>query len=165
VGISQAGFADDLDAAYSSATFMIERHAGANGWTTDELDGALADTKAIFDDLGGLGGFVASFFDADVGESVGEDQVQDFWDRLADVATTWTGGRVDELVASFGSAVTTTATVAENAVTTPVDYAETYVVDPLVMTAQDVGKVATDRKTWVIAGVAAALILVLAIRR
>lgn len=144
---------------------MVERHAMSNGWTTGELEAALADVDAIYDSIGGVTGWVSSFMDADVGESVGQDQVQDFWAQLVDVSTTWTGGRVDELAASFGSAVSTTATVADNAVSTPVDYAETYVVDPLVMTAQDVGTVATDRKTWIIAGAAAVLVLVLAIRR
>jgi hypothetical protein len=144
---------------------MIERHAGANGWTSAELEDALADVEAIYDSIGGVLGWASSFVDADVGESVGQDQVEDFWAQVVDVSTTWTGGRVNELVASFGSAVSTTATVAENAVSTPVDYAETYVIDPLAMTAEDIGKTATDRKTWIIAGVAAALVLVLAIRR
>jgi len=165
MGISQAGFSDDIDAAYESAKFMIERHATSNGWTTAELDAAMADAEAIYDSIGGVSGWVSSFVDADVGESVGQDQVQDFWDQLADVSTTWTGGRVDELAVSFGSAVDTTATVAENTVSTPTDYAQTYVIDPLAMTAEDIGKTATDRKTWIIAGVAAALVLVLAIRR
>jgi hypothetical protein len=165
VGISQSGFTDDVGAAYESARFMLERHATTNGWTTAELEDALDDAKAIYDSIGGVTGWVSSFIDADVGESVGQDQVQDFWDQLADVSTTWTGGRVDELAASFGSAVSTTATVAENTVSTPTDYAETYVIDPLAMTAEDLGEVATDRKTWIIAGVAAALVLVLAIRR
>lgn len=165
MGISQAGFDDDVSAARDSARFMIERHAMANGWTSGELEAALSDVDAIYDSIGGVTGYLSSFWDADVGESVGQDQVQDFWEQLVDVSTTWTGGRVDELAASFGSAVSTTATVAENAVSTPVDYAETYVVDPLIMTAKDVGTVATDRKTWIVAGVAAALVLVLAIRR
>lgn len=165
MGISQAGFDDDVGAAYESARFMIERHATSNGWTTDELQDALADAESIHGSIGGVTGWLSSFVDADVGESVGQDQVQDFWDQLVDVATTWTGARVDELIASFGSAVSTVTTVADNSVSTVTDYAETYVVDPLVMTAQDVGTVATDRKTWVIAGVAAALILVLAVRR
>lgn len=165
MGISQAGFDDNLLAAYDSARFMVERHAAANGWTTTELQDALDDAEAIYDSIGGVSGWLSSFVDADVGESVGQDQVEDFWTQLVDVSMTWSGGRVDELRASFGSAETTTQTVAENSVTTPVDYAETYVIDPLAMTAQDLGEVATDRKTWIIAGVAAALVLVLAIRR
>lgn len=165
MGIDQAGFVDDVESAYQTARFMVERHAGQNGWSTAELEDALADAEAIYDSIGGLLGWASSWVDSDMGESVGEEQVQEFWSQLSDVATTWTGGRVDELRASFGAAEVTVATVADNNVSTVTDYAQTYVVDPLVMTAQDVKTVATDKRVWVAAGVAAVLLLVVAIRR
>jgi len=165
MGISQSGFTDDVEAAYQSARFMVERHAGQNGWSTAELEDALGDAEAIYDSIGGLLGWASAFVDSDMGESAGEEQVQEFWAQLADVATTWTGGRVDELRESFGAAQVTVDTVAENNVSTVTDYAQTYVVDPLVMTAQDTRALATDRRVWVAAGVAPALRPVLALPR
>lgn len=165
MGIDQIGFDTSIVNARENAVFMVERTATARAWSSIQLDTALADVEDVYDEVNSLSGVWDAYTTWDFTANTLQIQVRTFWDRLRTLAESWTGPGSDELVDAFAAGMETATTVAENDVGTPFDIADTYIVSPIVQTVQDVHEVATDKRVWVAAGVAAALILVLAIRR
>ena len=131
---SQSAYTDDVDAAEELARNRVQVTAEQNGWTAEELAGALADVASARD----AAGWFSAFMSASIGVSVGEEQVSTFWTELADKSYTWGMSGADELHAAFSSAAGTAERAAEESVSTPLDVVDTYVVEPTVETAEDI---------------------------
>lgn len=160
--MSQDAYTDDIDAAKAEAERVIETTATAQGWSSEDTGAALDDVAAARAAASWIDAFVA----ADVGESVGEQQVETFWRDLAARAASWMAPGADGLRSWLASASGLAASDA-GGTSTPADYLSDGA-DVAAESAQDlrdVGAAAADTARRVLSpGVlfgAAALVLVL----
>ncbi len=160
--MTQAAYTDDIDAAKSEAELQIETVSMAKGWSSEDTGAALDDIAAARE----AGGWWSAFVSADLGESVGEQQVEAFWSELQTRAAAWTAPGSDDLRSWLRDAVYL-ASSASGGDPTPYDYVSDAgeVVGESAQDLRDVGEAVEDagrrlldpRVLWA----AAALVLVL----
>lgn len=163
--MSQAAYTDDIDAAKAEAELQIETVSMEKGWSSEDTGAALDDVAAARE----AGGWWSAFVSADLGESVGEQQVEAFWADLAARAAAWTAPGSDDLRRWLANAAGLAASDAGGD-PTPYDYTSDAgeVVADSADDLRDLGEAAGDagrrlldpRVLW--AGAALVLVLVLA---
>lgn len=149
----QSGFTDDVDAARSTALEWVESVSTNKGWYSDETEAANEDIESAYQ----AGGWFDAFTSADVGESVGEQQVEAFWKELYRLSESWTGFDADKLRASIATAAGLAASDAGGD-PTPADYFQD-AADVVTESAQDL-RDAADKATSPGVLIAAAVIAV-----
>lgn len=144
--------------AYQWVTGVVKTTATQHGWTDEQLAYALLDVEeAHADALEEAGMFRTAVNWID---STPSGDLTTFWDHLRVYAQTWDGEHSDELRATFGIAQTTTGSVAAQA---DADSLLTQAAGAVTQTATDVQTVATSRTTWIVVGLVAAAVVLVAV--
>lgn len=156
-GGTMGQYSDEYE-AYQWVTGLVKTTATQHGWTDEQLAYALVDVEEAHADALESAGYFRTA--VNIFDSTPSGDLDTFWDHLRVYAQTWDGEHSDELRAAFGSAQTTTGSVAEQA---EAESIIGQITGAAVQTTQDVKAAGTSRTTWIVVGVVAAAVVLVAV--
>lgn len=150
-------YSDEYE-AYQWVIGIVKTTATQHGWTDEQLAYAMIDVEEAHSDAleeAGMFRTAVNWLD-----STPSGDLSTFWSNLRVYATTWDGTNADKLREAFGDAVTTTGSVAAQA---DAESLLTQAAGAAAQTATQVQTVATSKTTWIVVGVVAAAVLLVAV--
>lgn len=146
--------------AYTWLRAVVEQTAQTRGWSSGELQFVLTTVDAAHSEALAEASYLQQA--ENVFSSTPSGDLDTFWSHVRSYSTTWDGDGADELRKAIGAATVTQTSVNEQAEASSV---AAQVAGAVTQTATDVKAVGTSRTTWIVVGLVAAAVVLVAVRR